>query len=1047
LNRIVFTPSLESGMQARLATAGRRDPYRWKLKMTTVHKTSVEANLVIDLTDREDVPDIGASGDRKRFIQREALERLETLLNEQIESARSDTDGPRNSKSNGADFGSVRNRRHNAIAVLGGRGSGKTTFILNALELLLSSRQKRDVVHLGVIDPTLVEAKEQVLVTVISRIKEKVDQCHRGRRRDMSYDRDESSLKDFEAVEGKLKALAEGLCLLPGIGRNQMETENWENPQFVMQNGLQKARSGLALEYALHEYIESSLNYIGREAFILAFDDIDTNFTGGWPVLEMLRKYITSPKLIIILSGDFSLYSLLVRDRQWDMLRDLHQVDVQRQQELNDQVDRLESQYLQKVIKPTNRIELLPLSYHWEDRARRSGVAISLWSGGKATLEEMMQKLARYTLFSAAPADVEMLALLILRQPVRTVMHVLRALDQNKTVPHELVPNDTSQRKFHAALSEIFLTELQSMGLSAERVTLVPLTHLARQVGDFLTHNQIWQDGFRLKPDFKSDTASLAMLCLAARFAQGMRQTPSLIIDYFINVGLIRDMLVLFPELLKEPARLFAFVGLDRLEPASSVAARMVPVIRYDTELAERRSTFLGTIAISYRRRHKRSAGQPYGTKEHFGLEEREFLKNIYINTDRNNNRFVHQYIKELKISGIAKLKLSNNGMHVGFLFNTWKRLETNMNAAGSALLRIATVEVYDHYGFSSAYLSVLPLIGIIGQLLDQGRAMSLLRELGSDTRSYQQPTWANTPKAAERAPTRTAEPTPSEDDDDDASSDGAEFSDNELKNFSTVLDQWSEWAVEKLKASEPLPPYVLARVWTRFFETLKKIDEDVPMREKYAGWLLHRQIAAFLNALLIEEALHRLNDALADPLSNPVKVSLFNPVKTDRFFLRTLRAFDDQHWSKVPLFRVLFSCPLWTPYLESEKMSQGDSTKGEEASIFALHCARWSEFLPKDRAQELAPDKVLRVTFEVRLGGVRQLEFSTLYPLLNSLIVIGRNPWKPKPAKGEGSEREDNAGYGKPDNDPSQPDLQKPKLFSDIYNAIKTEKIEDQTG
>lgn len=953
--------------------------------------TPSDTTITIDLRAREDVP---AITDLSRFIQQDALKRLHRLIKEQIgdgEAAAKKVDGK------STDSGLLHNRQHNAIAVLGGRGSGKTTFILNALDLLLSGKAKKnseltgnadtdlaipggDVVRLGVIDPTLIEAKEQILVTVLSRINEKVDAEHRRRRRDETFDENNSAAKDLEAVNERLKALAEGLCLLPGIGGNPLAAESWENPLYVMNNGLRKARSGSALERAFHEYINACLKYLGAKAFVLAFDDIDTDFSSGWPVLEMLRKYITHPKLIVILSGDFSLYSLLVRDRQWAMLRKLHKVDVERQSELRNEVARLESQYLQKVIKPNNRIELLPLNFYWENTSRRETFSIVLSSGETVTLEKMMQALTSHTAFSSNLADLELVAMLVLGQPVRTAMHLLRALDQNGILSEERENRDI--RSLHSSLFEVFHSELQSMGLSADRINLAPLMQLPSHIHKFLTDNGLWMDGFRLKPDFQSAPASLAALCLAARFSQSTQQAPSLIIDYLLKICLIREMLIADPDLREKPELLFSFIGLDRQEPAWSVAARTIPVIRYEAELADRRPTLQGTIAVSYRRRYKRSKDKIVGTKVHFGLDETDLIRNVLGSESSEMDKFANSYIKRLEINEDVKDRLKNNSNHVGFLFNTWKSLETRSNASGAALLRMITVEVYSRNGLASAYLSVLPLIGLVGRLLEEQDALSMIKDLGMVLRSYQQPTWG---KNTGTAPT-------DDDDEGDQGSEG-EGSHEALQEYAKHLDSWADHATTDLYEAEPLPPYVLAKAWVRFFDTLKKIDDDIPHRDKYAGWLLHRQIVAFLNAILIEEARHRLGGRANG-------VSLSHPVTTDRFFLRNLRVLPNLR--EVPLFRALFSCPLWFPYLDPDWTSSGDARA--EPSVMQRHVSLYPEFLKVDIGQEDL-ENFVPISFKTRLGRERDTAFPNLYPLLNSLLVIGRAEWNWEKGKTAGKE------------------------------------------
>ncbi|MFP3519645.1 hypothetical protein SB766_26035, partial [Pseudomonas sp. SIMBA_077] len=90
-------------------------------------------------------------------------------------------------------------------------------------------------------------------------------------------------------------------------------------------------------------------------------DDIDTNFRRGWPVLEVLRRYFTSPRFIVVLSGDIDLYTLLVRGKQWDQFseRQLH-FDKTQEKGLREMVNHLQGQYMLKVLPPRNRIPLLP---------------------------------------------------------------------------------------------------------------------------------------------------------------------------------------------------------------------------------------------------------------------------------------------------------------------------------------------------------------------------------------------------------------------------------------------------------------------------------------------------------------------------------------------------------------------------------------------------------------------------------------------------------------------------------------------------------------
>ena len=64
---------------------------------------------------------------------------------------------------------------------------------------------------------------------------------------------------------------------------------------------------------SLYEQSMKALEVMGKKAFVLTFDDVDTNFRHGHVILETIRKYLTSKQLIILLSGDLDLYGRLIR--------------------------------------------------------------------------------------------------------------------------------------------------------------------------------------------------------------------------------------------------------------------------------------------------------------------------------------------------------------------------------------------------------------------------------------------------------------------------------------------------------------------------------------------------------------------------------------------------------------------------------------------------------------------------------------------------------------------------------------------------------------
>ena len=193
------------------------------------------------------------------------------------------------------------------ITILGGRGSGKTSFMKS---LMAVYQEGGDVELIELIDPTLIEEKGHPFLIILSeldkRVRAKLDQedalrAGRGASREACW-------------EKALKKLAEGLPSLDPIGNNYTQ---WEDAEYVMDKGLRRVASARALARSFHELLRDALKILSKTAFLIALDDIDTDFLRGWPILETLRRYLQTPLLITLLSGDLRMYSKAIRKQQW----------------------------------------------------------------------------------------------------------------------------------------------------------------------------------------------------------------------------------------------------------------------------------------------------------------------------------------------------------------------------------------------------------------------------------------------------------------------------------------------------------------------------------------------------------------------------------------------------------------------------------------------------------------------------------------------------------------------------------------------------------
>lgn len=180
-------------------------------------------------------------------------------------------------------------RSHKAISIDGARGTGKTSVLVNLSDYLESNaKQLAGEIHiLDPIDPTLLEDGESLFLHIIvaAVLHDKEIKTAQGR------DLDKSRI-----FTQKLENLAHGL-----------ESVDLQQNQ----RGMDKIRSlygSKHLANCVEEFLKSALDLIGKKLLILPIDDVDTSLNRAFENLEILRRYLTSPYVLPIVSGDRRLY-------------------------------------------------------------------------------------------------------------------------------------------------------------------------------------------------------------------------------------------------------------------------------------------------------------------------------------------------------------------------------------------------------------------------------------------------------------------------------------------------------------------------------------------------------------------------------------------------------------------------------------------------------------------------------------------------------------------------------------------------------------------
>ena len=964
--------------------------------------------IVLNLSD---VRDAHAFEKRDEIIQWEAMEVFFEHLRDSLQKASAFPD--RRCKTDSCS----RLRYHDTITVCGPRGSGKTTFILNLFDIIrrdalndlfndrpLEVRDRfrdfslRDVEVLDILDPTLVEEKEHVFVNILSRIKRKVD-VRLGEEQETCLIEPESvtcksrgslcSGDKIRVQDGEyrdwiesLRKLAAGLPALNGIGTDELKTEKWHDPVHVMEKGLRNTEASNNLELNFHDFVSRSLRLLDKKVFLLAFDDIDTQFKEGWPVLEVIRKYLTTPQIITVISGDLSLYAMLIRDRQWGNFSDKllrnerHRLDVFRAM-----VDQLEDQYLLKILKPERRLGLKTLQ---EFRERGNTIEVShevlKEEKGKKrkTVEAIIEDLCRKIFF--VNNEIELYRSHILREPVRVVVQILHAyLDRycrmeliqqsalttdSLQVLRQSQNLDNARQDFIHTLIDVFWVPLLDMGFDPSILKNPSARTILNTIVMTLVERGLLFQGYRLKPEHLDRHLNSAMIAVGSMLADLMRRRHFLYFDYFIKVGLPREMSLMLPHKRDNGPSLEDYVratGIATGEDAVTISRFSAGYSRAVAEFGEGiqgkipMPVWQGTVALMGLAETGKigtnvTSKQGNYVANHYNVEKWEQVSASF----RKYPREFYNYVKT-----------GDNDRNISSYVNRIDTLFDNIGSWHKYLVTLPVSIVLNKKGERLPVASIFNLIAIIARIIEGAssegsnipdaeslKAVEMIIRKHAQLRDYRLPVW----EAGSHIP-------PENQDEENVY--------EESKEDIVIIDEAflravSMWARARESLSDALPIHILGKMTTRFSYTLSSIKE-VDAQDLYLGQLLHRFIVAFLNAVLVEEQLH---------LPNPKIGSLKNPIGSDHLFFQNLKSvFGEQAFqagedslrsSESPFFCWVASCPLLLPFINPQPTGR----KEESLFTFLLNVNNQPSYLGPVNYQGTS------------------INIDTLFPLLNSVLL-----------------------------------------------------------
>lgn len=252
-------------------------------------------------------------------------------------------------------------REHNAISIDGSRGTGKTAVLVN-LKRYLELEHKdllADVHILKPIDPTLLEDGESLFLHIIVAAVLHDDNIKQAQHK--NPDKARKLNKALDQLAHSLEAVD-----------TQKE-----------RHGMDKVRAmygNKQLADSVHEFFLAAAKLLEKRMLILPIDDVDTSLNLAFENLEIIRRYLTTPYVLPIVSGDRKLYDELTwRDFHGRLIKDS---TYYRQSAYLTAVD-LAKEYQRKVL-PFPRRQMMPeVSTYWQwsyDRNNSDGKGVMLGS-------------------------------------------------------------------------------------------------------------------------------------------------------------------------------------------------------------------------------------------------------------------------------------------------------------------------------------------------------------------------------------------------------------------------------------------------------------------------------------------------------------------------------------------------------------------------------------------------------------------------------------------------------------------------------------------
>ena len=597
------------------------------------------------------------------LIHKEEYHRVIDLINNQIKRLEK---GPVNKTNNGNDSCCFP-RFYNTISVFGERGTGKTSF-LHSIVGYLERERSNDIQILGFIDPTIIEEKEHIFLLVISLINQLVEKKIGEKECKINT----KSFNERQKWNQQLMKMAKGIPTLDKVGAGR-DTAIWQSHDFIMEKGLDIVYSAFSLEKEFHKLVNEALDILGKKCFVLVLDDIDVDMKKGWDVLEMLRKYITTPQIITILSGNLKLYSINVRGHQWELLE--KNKEYEEDNDFIKTVNELEGQYLLKVLKSDNRVHLHSILESMEMLGTQYDITYSDNGDKKPIVDAYKNILSNIGIKGIVQQNI--------------FINYMLSLSVRSQIQFLLSNWDTDRQgldSVEAFLSRLFASNVD-INLAINNAQMLTLI-----IQRYLEDQESAPDLYQLMPNNQDEDMNACLTAFSILFCKETKRSNFLIFDYLVRLGYVRNLLLSL-DIYHNRNDFYSHVGLKQMMSLkNNVGLSIAFCVANNTQLSSH------VELLSFARKMKKNENSR-GRLDYVVKKQANRIQGIisYLPvsvikfTNKNESRLYYSFYNILAVIAMALKERKNEGyydmlsslfvsMRLLRTYSTWKR-ERDMQA------------------------------------------------------------------------------------------------------------------------------------------------------------------------------------------------------------------------------------------------------------------------------------------------------------------------------------------------------------------------------